>query len=337
MVTTGGAVIRRSQQPIPAVVEPLRIALWCARRGWHVFPLKPGGKIPAIPAAHPAGARCRGECGRFGHGVHDATNDETVIRRWWTREPAANVGISCGPSGLIVVDIDTHGGTPPEQPIPRYPEVTSTGIVNGLDTFAALLAIHRQRWPDTLQVQTPSGGTHLYFRQPENATLGNTAGDRGRGLGWSIDTRGHGGYVVAPGCATPEGLYERVSQTVMPAPAPRWLVDELSPPPPKRPDPWKLPTAIGSAYVRKAVANELRDVANTKSGRNNRLNQAAFSLGQLVASGELDQDAITEALVQAATACGLVADDGERAVRATIRSGLTSGMRQPRNRKAAGQ
>lgn len=45
-------------------------------------------------------------------------------------------------------------------------------------------------FPDsTYTVATPSGGTHLYFRQPSGAELRNTPAT----LGWRIDTRGHGG------------------------------------------------------------------------------------------------------------------------------------------------
>lgn len=316
----------------------LRVALWLAKRGWHVFPLRSGGKVPAIPSAHPDGDRCRGECGQHGHGVHDATTDPDVIRMWWARWPDANVGISCGPSGLLVVDVDAHGGTPPDKPLPRHPHVDNTGVVNGYDVLAALLAVHGATWPDTLQVGTPSGGMHLYFRQPSGARLGNTTGERGRGLGWAVDTRGWGGYVVAPSSVTPAGAYVRVSATVEPAPMPPWLLMELSPPQPKTPqlDRWRLPTVMGSAYVRRAVAEELRAVAETAAGgRNDRLNVAAFNLGTLVGAGELDEAAVTEALVQAVSACGLVADDGEQSVRATIRSGLTAGARHPRVGRSA--
>jgi hypothetical protein len=68
------------------------------------------------------------------------------------------------------------------------------------------------------------------------------------------------------------------------------------------------------------------------SGRNNALNASAFSLGQLVASGELERSLVEHRLLEAAAANGLVAEDGIESVRATIRSGLNAGMRSPRNR-----
>jgi hypothetical protein len=82
-------------------VSRLQVALELAARGWHVFPLAPGAKLPAIPAAHQAGSTlrrsCRGQCGRAGHGVHDATARPDVITAWWRHCPTANVGISCVP------------------------------------------------------------------------------------------------------------------------------------------------------------------------------------------------------------------------------------------------
>ena len=74
----------------------LTIALQCAARGWHVFPLKPRGKYPVIP-------RTAG-----GTGYKDATVDAAQIAAWWAQYPNANVGIACGASDLYVVDCD-HG------------------------------------------------------------------------------------------------------------------------------------------------------------------------------------------------------------------------------------
>ena len=86
----------------------------------------------------------------------------------------------------------------------------------------------------------------------------------------------------------------------------------------------------GEAYARTALIDECGAVARTSSGRNNRLNQAAFSLGGLVASGLLDESEVEQALFQAAQASGYVAKDGPSATHKTIRSGLAKGKLEPR-------
>src|SRR5262245_48642347 len=66
-------------------------ALEYQRRGWHIFPLLPNKKNPATP-----------------HGHLDATNNLEQIEKWWTKNPNYNIGISCGPSNLTVLDFDTE-------------------------------------------------------------------------------------------------------------------------------------------------------------------------------------------------------------------------------------
>jgi len=96
-----------------------------------------------------------------------------------------------------------------------------------------------------------------------------------------------------------------------------------------------LPAAIGSSiYGRTALRDECNKLATMPkdSGRNDALNRAAFNLFQLVAGGELDEEAdqVCERLFAAAEACGLVAEDGAASVRATVESGAKAGRVQPR-------
>jgi len=60
-----------------------------ARRGWAVFPLRPGGKEPLTP-----------------HAFQDATTDAEAIARWWARWPAANIGLALEASRVAGLDID---------------------------------------------------------------------------------------------------------------------------------------------------------------------------------------------------------------------------------------
>jgi hypothetical protein len=89
-----------------------------------------------------------------------------------------------------------------------------------------------------------------------------------------------------------------------------------------------------SIYGRTALRAECDKLAAMPkdSGRNNALNSAAFSVFQLVAGGELDEekDQVREHLFAAAEKCGLVAEDGAASVRATIESGAKAGRAQPR-------
>lgn len=74
----------------------LDLALEYAQRGWAVFPLKPGEKVPY------KGTR----------GFLDATKDPEQIRQWWTEKPDSNIGIATGDvsGGLTAIDIDTAEG-----------------------------------------------------------------------------------------------------------------------------------------------------------------------------------------------------------------------------------
>jgi hypothetical protein len=56
--------------------------------------------------------------------------------------------------------------------------------------------------------------------------------------------------------------------------------------------------------------------------RNDGLNIAAFCLRELVNDGTVSRGVAQELLFEAATVCGYVAKDGERAALATINSGL---------------
>jgi putative DNA primase/helicase len=71
----------------------------------------------------------------------------------------------------------------------------------------------------------------------------------------------------------------------------------------------------------------LRIVEQAKPGtRNDRLYWAACRFGEIVAEGRLQPVVAEQILKSAAQLCGLVRDDGERAVAATILSGLRRGQ-----------
>jgi putative DNA primase/helicase len=80
-------------------------------------------------------------------------------------------------------------------------------------------------------------------------------------------------------------------------------------------------------YFEAAIRDEVRNVVEARRGaRNSQLNSAAFSLASL----GIPEQRIYEALIPAAERCALVKDDGMKAVRATIASGMKAGYSHPR-------
>ncbi|MGW7380228.1 bifunctional DNA primase/polymerase [Streptomyces sp. NPDC054794] len=206
-----------------ATTLALAHALSAAERGLAVIPLS-RTKLPALRSPHrddPDPAPCHGECGRFGHGVYDASADPARIRALFAAAPwATGYGIACGlpPHHLIGIDLDTKSGT---------------------DSSAALreLALrHLFTIPETVVVLTPSGGRHLWLSGPPDVVIPNSAGRLAPG----IDIRGAGGYLVGPGSRTEHGVYGTAPGTAHLAPAvcPPALLRLLLPPPrPARPTP----------------------------------------------------------------------------------------------------
>src|SRR5262249_52520039 len=87
------------------------------------------------------------------------------------------------------------------------------------------------------------------------------------------------------------------------------------------------------AYGNAALSAEAAALAATLPGtRNHALNRAAFVLFQLVAGGELDDQAVTRRLLDACRINGLVKDDGLPSVEKTISSGAKAGLQYPRSR-----
>lgn len=243
--------------------------------GMHVFPLRPQGKEP-LPGSR---------------GLLEASNDPDQISAWWTAVPDANIGISCGPSNLVVVDIDpSHGGWD---------------------------SVNQVTLPETGTVYTGSGGAHLYYEGTARTRTGIRPG---------IDIRATGGYVVAPPSIHPNGQpYQWLDMRLAwdwPQ-VPDWVVEVVQP---VVAEPVVL-SGDPSNYVKAAIRGELDRIIQSANGtRNDTLNRASFSLGQLVGAGLLNYQEAINMLEQA----GLVAGLSHPEVIKTVRSGVRSGMTQPR-------
>lgn len=304
----------------------LTAALDIAGRGWPIFPLLPGRKVPAL---HSLNDCPRKDACADGHQGWEqrATTDPGRIRRTWTHKPY-NIGLPTGPAGLLVVDMDV-----PKPGEPARPDTWNLpGVADGADVFTLVCqqAGHPVPW-ETRAVATPSGGAHLYFQAPQGVRLRNTSGERGRGLGWKVDTRAWGGYVVAPGSVV-DGREYVLTEPCDPIRLPEWLAERLTPvaPPKASAGPIRPATGNLSAYLQSVLDKEVAHVAKAKSERNNALLHAAIALGQFVAGGSLSEQDMRDALMGACG--GHVANDAFswRQAEATISSGLRYGAQRPR-------
>ncbi len=236
----------------------------------------------------------RGKVPLTSHGLDDATLDAMTIETWWDAWPNANIAIRTG--DVIVVDEDIPGA------------------------LSELAEKHGQTVPSTRIARTGKG-RHYYFLQPAEQRIRNTAGKLAKG----IDTRGDGGYVVAPPSVHPDGSVYAWQSTAPPAPFPEWMAALLVKPEPKSVTPF---VGRSSPYGQRALEAEVHAVSVAAEGtRNDRLNTAAFSLGQLVAGGELDEHDALSSLEAAARACNLPSNEAS----ATIASGLKAGLADPRS------
>jgi hypothetical protein len=174
-------------------VTVIHDVLAATERGWSVFPLRPGTKLPAVD-----------------RWAERANSDRARIERYWARRPADNYGIACGPSGLLVVDLDVH----------------DLETANGVTSWCAVLdRAGETAWSTTFEVATPSGGVHVYYRPAsgDEDAYRNTAGRLGSG----IDTRASGGFVVGPGSHDERGPWEVWADAPVAA-VPSWLEQLLS-------------------------------------------------------------------------------------------------------------
>lgn len=340
-----------------AAPSPLSVALWLASQGFYVHPLLPGRKLPpqscnrCSPGAAndnphyikhtPEECRCI-QAGRHCHGVRAATTDRDRITAWWGDMPKAGVGVAAGPSRLLILDVDRHGGDLPEVskilPGLDLPEGVNPGsIQDGLDVLGLLCEVRNAPLldvaPGTLTTVTPSGGRHYWYRVPEGTVWksGSSA------LGWQLDVKAGWGYAVAPGTVTSAGAYQAVGSCRTVAELPAWLAADL-----KRTGHQDTPAVarprvsasrllarmrpVNDHYVAAAVKAEVETLAHqTEGGRNAATFKAAARLGRFIPSGKLSESEVENLILAAAQSAGLPEREAVSAVRSGIRSGVAKG------------
>ncbi|MEU1051635.1 bifunctional DNA primase/polymerase [Streptomyces sp. NPDC005876] len=275
-----------------ATTLALAHALSAAERGLAVIPLSPT-KLPALRSPHrddPVPRPCHGECGRLGHGVHDAATDPARIRELFAAAPwATGYGIACGlpPHHLIGIDLDTK------------PDGNSSTALREL-ALRHLFTI-----PPTVVVLTPSGGRHLWLTGPPDVVVPNSAGRLAPG----IDVRGAGGYLVGPGSVTRHGAYTTAPGTahLPPAACPPALLRLLLPAP--RP---QGPAPAGTGGHGRGLVQFV--LAAHEGQRNTRLFWAACR-----AYEDGIGPALKNALIDAAVHTGLTEDEARTTIASAAR------------------
>ena len=230
------------------------------------------------------------------------------LQNWVSR---GNLGLRTGRAsgGILVIDLDCS------KPAYNFEKVKALNL------------------PDTVTVQTGSGGYHLYYRLPVGVDFGNSANK----LAPCVDTRGTGGQVVFAGSIHPDTnrpyvfMPGKTPWDIAIAELPGHIVKLLS-----TPEKSAKPNSIShpsisqqrtTSYAKTALFDEMQKVSMSPEGsRNDTLNSAAYSLGQLIAGGILDETLTIKSLKSAGYACGLSLDEIEN----TIASGLAAGKKEPR-------
>lgn len=240
--------------------------------GFVIFPCEPGGKRP-VPA-------------------HWLTEAKPVARGW---APDWNIGIACGPSGLVVVDLDIKS-------------------VDGIQAFREFAG----EWPDTYETETPSGGRHLYFDDPGNQ-FGNGTGTLPPG----IDVRGRGGYVLAAGSIIRGKRYRIVNDADI-APVPGYLQEALTfsrEVRGHRHGRFSDMDRMSDRQIIRALNARLEAVRTALPGeRTHALFTAACRFGDVI--DRIDESVAEEELMEAAADCGLTEEYGEHEIMRQIRNGL---------------
>ena len=260
-------------------------AVWIASMGFAVFPLQPRQKTP-----YPGSRGCL-----------DATVDTEQVSWWWRSRPASNIGIATGAaSHLLVVDLDGIEATEAWNKLTPGRENSET------------ITVHTLR----------PGGLHRWYST--ELDIPNTTGK----VASKIDTRGHHGYVLAPPSIGPDGSAYRWGTGDLIADLPEWLREMIAPPPPS-PRP-RRQRRLADGEVTDAGSRRwigvLDELEATKPGRRHAVLYWASRIGGAMIDAGLVSSSVVEAsLLCAADGLGLIAEDGERNVVATIRQGVEKG------------
>lgn len=238
-----------------------------AARGFHIFPLMPMSKAPAIGdfasyAQEMAGRDPElifGDRENIGISTSSFEDEETIV----------GSSAKAPPRSLIAVDVDVKNG------------------VDGYDTIRELNASGFVLPPTYIQT-TPTGGQHLVYwtRTPVKNGVGV--------LGPGVDIRGQGGYIVGAGSRVPAGTYGRVGHPVAEAPA--WLIEKCGQARTPQKVPQVLPESVDQEAAR-ARGQEYLDSDACPEGVAGQRNHTAFKVACKLKDLGCDVETITDLLM----------------------------------------
>lgn len=293
---------------VPATPKsPLDIARAYIAAGVPIFPCREIASEEVDPATGEIIERSE-KAPYVSNGLKGATRSERIINiLFGERHPGATIGIPTGESfGAWVLDLDRHGDK------------------DGHVWLADMEKLHGPL-PDTARATTANGGTHIFFNHHPGVRNRAAIVD-------GVDTRGEGGYIVGPGSVMADGRsYQWVDHDGAGLPefadAPDWLLDMVvSKAAPVATTEYVYRPAGNEAYVERAIELELSELASTgDGGRNHKLNEVAFALGQFVGAGAITRGEAEAELEAIARQWPNFAKS-----RGTIKSGLSAGEKQPR-------
>jgi Bifunctional DNA primase/polymerase, N-terminal len=270
----------RAAEGSPVMSAILGQAAAAVDRGWHVFPVKDGGKEPR------AGWKW----------AQWHTTDRQRIADWWK-------------DGGNIIDLDVGGPMPP-------PWDTVPGVTDGSDIYTVLAEAHEDSWPDTYTVSTPRGGWHFYFQAGAHG-IRNSAGQIAPMIDVRADggfvvaagsVRPEGAYELindsdpAPLPVWLAGLALKVKHE-----------------PPRRAEP-VTPAKAAAYVHAAVEAEAQAVAQAPQGERNDQLNKSAYSIARFVQGGQLGADAMTEVLTAAALRAGLTAAEARRTIGSALKS-----------------
>ena len=242
-------------------------------------------------------------------GWPDSTSDPDATRDRFRAVRASGLAVVTG--DLVVIDRDRN----------------HADGVDGVEAFDDLVRANGGQLPLGPRVSTRNHGEHSWMLRPPEVLVRSSASRIAPG----VDIKGFRSCAVCP----PTPGYEWIvhPRDVAPPMPPPWLLGLVAskPPPPRPMHPPRDYDGAFSRYGAAALARELVALYRCRQGKRAcALFAASARLGALAAGGVLPEQKVREALEDAARACGLVADDGERAAFTHIERGLAAGRLHPR-------